>query len=171
MTSDQLERIAIYAKHTDVILYAPLLSRYMKEYQITGKEREAAFIATIIHESGSFKYTKEIASGSAYEGRKDLGNVIPGDGVKFKGRGLIQITGRSNYTAISKAFGIDFVNKPELLELPEWAARSACWWWKNNGLNEIADSGDMRRVTRRVNGGYNGLPDRVKWYNLAKQVL
>jgi len=82
-------------------------------------------------------YNKEIASGAAYEYRKDLGNIYPGDGVKFKGRGLIQITGRSNYTAAAKALGIDCINHPELLEQPEWAVKSACWWWENKGLNEI----------------------------------
>ena len=171
MTTEQLKKIAIYARDTDITLYAPLLTRYMQEYQITGKERESAFIATIIHESGSFRYTKEIASGAAYEGRKDLGNICKGDGVRFRGRGLIHLTGRSNYEKASKALGIDFVSNPQLMEQPEYATQVSCWWWADRGLNEIADTGDFHRVTKRVNGGYNGLSDRVKWYNIAKQVL
>lgn len=171
MTTEQLKKIAIFARHADIILYTPLLNRYMLQYHIVGRKREAAFIATIIHESGSFKYTKEIASGKAYEDRKDLGNIYAGDGVKYKGRGLIQLTGRTNYAKISKALNVDFVADPELLEKPEWAAKSACWWWADNGLNCIADTGDIRKVTKRVNGGYNGMSDRQKWYDLANSVL
>ncbi len=84
------------------------------------------------------KYVKELASGSDYEGRKNLGNTQPGDGVRFKGIGLIQITGRANYEKASKALGQDFINHPELLEQPEWAVKSACWWWSNAGLNQVA---------------------------------
>lgn len=171
MTKEQLRRIATAAGHAAITLYAPLLERYMTKYGVCGRLRESAFIATIIHESGSFRYTREIASGAAYEGRKDLGNIYKGDGVKFRGRGLIQLTGRSNYERASKALGIDFVSNPQLLEQPEWAVKSACWWWASKGLNEIADEGDFRRVTRRVNGGYNGLADRLNFYNLALKIL
>ena len=89
MTNEQLRQIATYATLVNINAYAPLLNRYMHNYYICGKQREAAFLATVIHESGSFRYTKEIASGKAYEWRKDLGNVQAGDGVRFKGRGLI----------------------------------------------------------------------------------
>jgi predicted chitinase len=171
MTTEQLRNIANYATLVNINTYTPLLNRYMHNYNICGKLREAAFLATVIHESGSFRYTKEIASGKAYEWRKDLGNVQAGDGERFKGRGLIQLTGRTNYTLASNALGIDFVNHPELLEQPEFATMVSCWWWKMKGLNEVADTGDFRKVTRIVNGGYTGLADREFWYNKAMKVL
>lgn len=179
MTKEELRKIAKYATQKNIDAFYPYLEKYMKEYDIIGRLRESAFIAQIIHESGSFKYVRELASGEAYEGRKDLGNTQPGDGVKFKGRGLIQITGRSNYTQISKEFGIDFVNNPILLESPEWATKSACWWWNSRNLNKIADQWDstnnndvnFRKITKIINGGYNGYADRKKFYDLALNVL
>lgn len=171
MTKSELKQIAFYASNAKIEKYTPLLNKYMHEYNISGRLREAAFLATIIHESGSFRYSSEIASGSAYEGRVDLGNVNSGDGMKYKGRGLIQITGRKNYTQISKAFNVDFVGNPELLEQPEWAANSACWWWNDRGLNKYADKEDFERITRIVNGGLNGWSDRVFWYNRALRTL
>ena len=167
----QLAIIAILAKESTVMTYAPLLSKYMSEYNIDNKHRKSAFLATIIHESGSFNYTKEIASGQAYEGRKDLGNIHPGDGVRFKGRGLIQLTGRYNYQQATKAFNVDFISNPELMEQPEWATAVSAWWWANRGLNAVADTRDFRHVTRMVNGGYNGMADRQKWYDRALKVL
>ena len=171
MTNEQLRQIATRATLVSINTYAPLLNRYMHNYNICGKLREAAFLATVIHESGSFRYTREIASGAAYEGRKDLGNIYKGDGVKFRGRGLIQLTGRSNYERASKALGIDFVSNPQLLEQPRYATQVSCWWWQDRGLNEIADTGDFRRITRVVNGGYNGWAERSKLYALAKNIL
>ena len=171
MTPKEIRSIAVHADDKKIEVYTPLLNQYMHEYRICGKLRESAFIATIIWESGSFKYTREIASGSAYEGREDLGNIHKGDGVRFRGRGLIQLTGRSNYERASKALGVDFVSNPQLLEQPEWAVKSACWWWADKGLNEIADTGDFRRITRIVNGGYNGWNSRLNFYNRAKEVL
>ena len=171
MTTNQLKQIAIYATDANISLYTPLLNQYMHEYNICGKLREAAFLATVIHESVSFRYTKEIASGKAYEWRKDLGNVHAGDGVRFKGRGLIQLTGRTNYTLASNALGVDFVNRPELIEQPDFATMVSCWWWKMKGLNEVSDTGDFRKVTRIVNGGYNGFSDREFWYKKALEIL
>lgn len=171
MTREQLKKIAPYATNANIDIYLPLLNTHMHEFNICGLNREAAFMATLVHESGSFKYTKELASGAAYEGRKDLGNTEKGDGVKFKGRGPIQITGRRNYTLVSEALGIDFVANPELLEDPKHGVRASCWWWKAHGCNEIADTGDFRAVTRKVNGGYNGMTDREKWYKIAMETL
>jgi len=171
MNALQLKSIATYASDKNVQLYAPLLEKYMPMYGINTKLRQAAFIATIIHESASFKYTKEIASGKAYEGRKDLGNIYPGDGERFRGRSLIQVTGRTNYIEVSEALNIDFLEKPHLLEQPENAVKASCWWWKSHGCNELADTGDIKKVTRRVNGGLNGLEDRKRWYNKALEVL
>ena len=169
MTKEQLKKIAIHATSKNIDIFTPLLNRYMHEYGICGKYPESAFLATIIHESGSFRYLKEIASGQAYEGRKDLGNTETGDGVRFKGRGLIQLTGRANYALASNALGVDFVSNPELLEEAENAVRVSCWWWDMKKLNRL--SNDISAVTRVVNGGYNGLVDRKKWYDLALSVL
>lgn len=110
-------------------------------------------------------------SQARYEGRKDLGNTEPGDGFKFRGRGLIQTTGRANYAATGEALGIDLLRDPTLLALPENAARSAGWYWQSRGLNALADLGDFRRITLRINGGTNGLADRQALYTAAQAVL
>lgn len=139
ITEDQLKEIYPNSTKQNRDKYLPYLNKYMEEYEINNADRVAAFLAQIGHESGQLKYSEEIASGAAYEGRKDLGNIYPGDGKKFKGRGLIQITGRSNYQQISDAFGVDFISNPELLSNPEFAVKSACWWWYNRKLNILAD--------------------------------
>lgn len=146
------------------------LGEGFKKYEITSPKRAAAAVAQFAHESAGFRASTEFASGAAYEGRKDLGNIHPGDGVKFKGRGRIMITGRTNYTAVSKAFGKDFVSNPTLLAQSPWADMASCWWWKNHGCNELADSGDFVALTRRINGGTNGLADRQQYHAKAKKV-
>jgi putative chitinase len=170
ITKEQLSLIYPFAK-ARIDIFLPFLNKYAGEYQVNTKLRIAANIAQIGHESCQLRYTEEIASGAAYEGRKDLGNTLPGDGVKFKGRGLIQITGRSNYTLLSKDFGIDFINNPALLSSPEWAVRSAFWFWKVNNLNTLADISDFKGITRKINGGYNGLADREALYKKGLEVL
>lgn len=140
---------------------------HFKDYAILYNElRFAHFIAQLTHESGNFRYMQEIASGTAYEGRKDLGNVMAGDGVKFKGRGPIQLTGRANYQKYGRALGIDFESHPELVAIPSIGLLVACKFWTNNGLNELADRDDLLTITRRINGGTNGLVERKA--NLAK---
>lgn len=151
--------------------YAPLLTATMEEFFIDSPKRQAAFLAQVGHESGSLVYTKEIASGEAYEGRADLGNIHPGDGVKYVGRGLIQLTGRANYTALTSAFGIDLLSNPEQLEKPELAARSAGWFWMKHSLNQFADSDKFGSLTKAINGGYNGLDDRIQFWIRARKVL
>lgn len=143
----------------------------MEEFEIDTPLRQAAFLAQIAHESGSLKYVRELASGGAYEGRADLGNTEPGDGVLFKGRGLIQITGRANYRDCGQALGLDLLDDPSALEQPENACRSAAWFWYSRKLNDLADRGDFRTITKRINGGYNGYQDRLKYYERAKKVL
>ncbi|OJW77968.1 hypothetical protein [Thiobacillus sp. 65-1402] len=148
----------------------------MTEFAITSPARQAAFLAQVAHESGSLRYVEEIASGRAYEGRADLGNVHPGDGVRFKGRGLIQITGRANYRACSLALHGDerLLDHPEMLAGVVDACRSAAWFWHSRHLNDLADAADddaFRRITRRVNGGYNGLADRRAYYQRAMEAL
>jgi putative chitinase len=147
----------------------------MAEFEINTPARQAAFLAQIGHESGQLRYVRELASGEDYEGRKDLGNVEPGDGERYKGRGLIQITGRKNYLACSMALFNDdrLIQFPELLEDPTNACRSAGWFWKSSGLNELADEGmaSFGIVTRRINGGLNGMADRLTLYRKAQEVL
>lgn len=152
------------------------LNAALREFNISTPARQAAFIAQIAHESGEFKYVRELASGAAYDtGRlaARLGNTpqADGDGQKYKGRGLIQITGRSNYIACGKALGIDLINAPELLEQPINAARSAAWFWSAHGLNELADAGDFVGITKRINGGTNGLDDRKVYWARAKKFI
>ncbi|MFK7671226.1 glycoside hydrolase family 19 protein [Pseudomonas lundensis] len=156
-------------------VFAPVLNTAMNRYQIVGAKRVAAFIAQIGHESGQLKYVKEIwgptAAQARYEGRADLGNTQPGDGSKFRGRGLIQITGRANYKACGEALGLDLINQPTLLEQPQYAAMSAAWFWSMKDLNTLADKGDFVKITRRINGGLNGQADRQGLYDKALKVL
>jgi hypothetical protein len=116
-------------------------------------------------------YNKEIASGKAYEGRKDLGNIKVGDGVLFKGRSFIQITGRSNYKLISEALGVDFISNPVLLESDQYAFLGAGWFWNTKKLNKYADVDDFLTITKRINGGTNGLEDRKNWLMKCKAVI
>lgn len=171
LTSRQLNNIYIYCPMWKIEKYVDLLNKYMKIYSIDNVNRIRMFIAQIGHESGQLRYTEELASGEAYEGRKDLGNTEPGDGKKYKGRGLIQITGKYNYLEISKAFNVSFITCPPLLSEKEYAVKSACWWWKNHGLNEVADMCNLRRATKIINGGYNGLEDRKNLYERAKKYI
>lgn len=135
---------------------------------------KAHFLAQVAHESGGFRYTKELwgptKAQARYEGRKDLGNVHKGDGFKYRGRGLIQITGRANYRQYSMAvYGDDrCVLAPEMLEDEPDAARCAGWYWRSRHLNIPANRDDLESVTRGVNGGYNGLEDRRQWLAKAK---
>ena len=172
ITLDQLKQIIPYAGPRAGVFYGPL-SQAIEEFGIDTAMRQAAFIAQVAHESGSFRYVREIADGRAYEGRADLGNTQPGDGVKFKGRGLIQITGRANYKACSKAlYGDDrLIAHPELLEDVVPACRSSAWFWSSHDLNSLADIGALRAITRAINGGYNGYDDRLAFYQRATAVL
>ena len=156
-------------------IFVPVLNAAMVHYQIIGPKRGAAFIAQIGHESGQLKYVKEIwgptAAQAKYEGRKDLGNTVVGDGTKYRGRGLIQITGRANYMACGEGLGLDLINQPELLEKPQHACMSAAWFWAIKGLNTLADAGEITKISKRINGGSNGLQDRLALYKKACEVL
>ncbi|NCB43465.1 MAG: glycoside hydrolase family 19 protein [Clostridia bacterium] len=171
LTTEHLKRIYQFAKLQKIQLYLPYINQYAVEYDVTNTLRIAAFLAQIGHESGQLNYCQEIADGSAYEGRQDLGNLFKGDGKRYKGRGLIQITGRANYTDISFDFDVDFVRHPERLAEPEWAVRSAYWYWNRRKLNILADQKDFRKITKLINGGYNGYNDRVALYEKALKVL
>lgn len=175
ITLEDLRAICPTTKTGRLALFLEALNDAMREFQIDlTMERQQAFIAQVAHESGGFYYVEEIASGEAYEGRKDLGNIEPGDGVRFKGRGLVQVTGRSNYAACSTAlFGYPskLLTDPELLEEPTNAARSAAWFWNSRGCNELADKGDFVGITRKINGGTNGLQDRMTYFKRAQEAL
>ena len=131
---------------------------------ITGLEL-VSLMSQVAHESADFKRTEEYASGSAYEGREDLGNTQKGDGVKYKGRSFIQITGRTNYKKIGDKLGLDLINNPTLLEDPDTAAIATVLWWKDNVQPLVGDFSDVERVTKIINGGFNGLSDRKNNFN------
>ena len=168
---DDLRRLCPTTPTARLELFVEPLNAAMNEFEIANPARETMFLAQVAHESGGFHYVRELASGEAYEGREDLGNTEPGDGVRYKGRGLIQITGRGNYARCGDALGLDLVGSPELLEEPVAAARSAGWFWAEHGLNARADVGDMRSITKRINGGLNGWADRMAYLERAQQIL
>lgn len=147
----------------------------MERFEINTPARQAAFIAQIGHESGKLVYVREMWGPTSwqvkYEGRADLGNTQPGDGRRFMGRGLIQITGRANYHSCGAALGEDLESHPELLEQPIYAAMSAGWFWKSHGLNVLADAGKFELLTKHINGGLTGEPDRLALWETAKAAL
>lgn len=174
VTEEDLRAIMPYATPGRIAAFLPHLIAAMAEFEIETPEAQSAFLAQIAHESGSLKYVQEIASGIAYENRSDLGNTDPGDGMKFKGRGLIQITGRANYRECGEALGLDLLSNPELLEQPENACRSAAWFWDSRNLTQLAERDTLesfRAITKRINGGLNGWEDRLAYWKRAKAVL
>lgn len=171
VTAAELKRIMPNATNENIAKYLGPLNQAMAEMGINTPQRQAAFLSQVAVESGQLRYSEEIASGAAYEGRRDLGNTQPGDGVRFKGRGLIQLTGRANYESVGRALGLDLVNNPQLAERPDISARIAAHFFKSRGLNEVADRGDIREVSRRVNGGTNGLSERIAYFNTGLNVL
>jgi len=156
-------------------VFVPVLNVAMGKYGIVTRLRIAAFIAQVGHESEQLRYVREIWGPTAqqvgYEGRADLGNTERGDGSEYRGRGLIQITGRGNYSECGDALGLDLINQPELLEQPQYASMSAAWFWSVHGLNTLADQGSFEIITRRINGGLNGEDDRQALYDKALEVL
>jgi len=170
ITLEQLIAIMPYARQR-AGFFLDSINETMDEAYINTVDRAASFLSQIAHESVQLRYVEEIASGEAYEGRIDLGNTEVGDGIKYKGRGLIQVTGRANYAACGDELCIDLINYPDMLKMPQYAARSAGWFWTSHNLNTLADTKDQRRVTKRVNGGYNGYNSRLAFYNKAMQVL
>lgn len=151
--------------------FLPHLNDTMSEFEINTPQRIRMFLAQIGHESGQLRYVQELASGKAYEGRKDLGNTSPGDGVRYKGRGLIQITGKYNYGLLSLGLGLPLLEKPELLQEDVNACRSAGWFWNKRNLNALADQGKFQEVTKKINGGLNGYADRYKLYQRAFEIV
>ena len=181
----QLLKIMPGAGETRAAQFIGPLNAAMREFAIDTPKRQAAFLAQIGHESGSLRYVREIADGSAYNGRVSLGNTRPeaiaiasrndsSPGPFFKGRGLIQITGFDNYRECGRALFNDentLTHNPSLLERADMACRSAAWYWDSRSLNSFADAGDFETITRKINGGLNGQADRLAYYQRAQQAL
>lgn len=170
----RLQGIYIHAPASTIVrFFAPLVAA-MTAADMTTPLRRSHFLAQVGHESGELRYTAEIASGEAYEGRRDLGNTQPGDGCRFKGRGLIQLTGRANYIAFGKSMCTDFIVGDAMQRIatePALAIQAAVWFWQTHALNQLADKDDIVAITRKVNGGTNGLDDRKRLLARAKWFL
>ncbi|WP_375672106.1 MULTISPECIES: glycoside hydrolase family 19 protein [unclassified Bartonella] len=171
-------KLAHHARQDFIIVeMARVLPKALSYGALTTPLRIAHFLSQCAHESDGFFTLREYASGRAYEGRRDLGNVNPGDGVRFKGRGLIQLTGRNNYRRFTKFWrlvdeqAVDCEAFPEMVERFPAALWSAVWFWQMKGLNRLADQDDLLRITRAINGGRNGLVQRLIYLNRAKKLL
>lgn len=186
------EHLAAIAGKTTPLMaeLADWMNQICPTYEIDTPQEYSHFLAQACHETDHFKTLREYASGNAYEGRKDLGNTQAGDGVKFKGRGIFQTTGRANYLqlGIKKGSRDFFINNPEYLEQPQYAVWSACEFWQSRGLNDAANHADGDRLKKKykgnvidvspiefismtINGGYNGIEERKKFYGIALSVL
>ena len=171
LTAEKFHLVMLSATQSKIDLFFQLMSERMQAAGIDTPLRTAHFLAQAGHESGDLLYTEEIASGQAYEGRADLGNTQPGDGPKFKGRGLIQLTGRANYVAYGKTIGKDLTVNGTWATIatdPSLAVDVACWFWNTHKLSALADADDLQTITKRVNGGLNGLQDRADHLERAK---
>lgn len=186
------EHLAAIAGRTTTLMpeLADWMNKLCPAYEIDSAQEYSHFLAQACHETDHFKTLREYASGSAYESRADLGNTQPGDGIRFRGRGIFQTTGRANYLqlGIKKGRRDLFINTPELLEQPEYAVWSACEFWQTRGLNDVANHADtdvlkkkyrgniidvspVEYISLTINGGYRGMDERKKYYLLAQQVL
>ncbi len=170
ITIDQLRKAIPNATAQNCERYIEHLNVAMEVHHIDTPMRIAHFLAQLAWESGSLRYAEEIYSGIAYEGRKDLGNTEKGDGIRFKGRGLIQLTGRANYRAYGQAVGVDFCSLGHWRQLaePRWAADSAAWFWETHGLNERADRDEFTNITRVINGSTKTVQKRLPCLRAAK---
>ncbi len=171
MERSTLLQILPYVPRQHVDEYLPLLNAALIEAGALSPARIAMFLAQTGHESGSFRYLEELADGSAYEGRKDLGNTHDGDGKRYKGRGIIQITGYDNYARLTQDLGVDFLTFPELAATPKYAFLSGARYWAWHRINAWADTHDVVGATRRINGGLNGIEKRRELYDHACKVL
>lgn len=174
LSVQQLCEIVPTLGHDKAVTLIEPLNDAMRGAEINTEVREAAFLAQIAHETGGFRWFRELGAEAyftRYDGRADLGNTQPGDGLRCRGRGFMQITGRANCERAERALGLDLIANPQLAETPPVAARIAAWFWPTRGLNAFADKGDFITITRRINGGLNGLADREAYYQRAKQVL
>jgi putative chitinase len=171
ITREMIKAIAPNSKNEIIDPLVIYLNKYMPKYEVNNYLRICHFLAQAAHEAASFRTLEEYASGAAYEGRRDLGNTQRGDGVRYKGRGIFQLTGRANYRDIGKKIGMDLENNPELAESPEVSVLTALEYWKSRNLNKWADEDNVERITRLINGGLNGFEDRKKYLARCKQVI
>lgn len=150
-------------------VFADPLTIAMRQYEINTPQRQAAFIANVATETESLHLMKELSDGAAYQGR--MGNVNPGDGALFVGRGCPQITGRYMYDLCGKALGLNLIESPQLLEDPKWAAMSGGWFWSFHGFNGLADKDKFGSIVHAWNGGFNGLDERLQCWLTARRAL
>jgi len=190
INSQQL--LLLGAKRENAFLkYGVVLAESMEQFNINTEERISHFLAQLYHESLNLSKANEDLSYTAerlvkvypkkfttYEEAKPYQRNSKALSIKlyngYHGRGLIQLTHKYNYEACAKDLGIDLINKPQLLEEPKYACLSACWFWNKNKLNNIADLGgveQVRKITRIINGGFNGLEDRTRLYLKAKEIF
>lgn len=177
ITVDQLRRIMTNLRQARAEAYIDPLNRAMAEFEINTRLRVSAFIAQVAHESMEFLYFEEIASGQAYDitvnprKARELGNVNPGDGRRYKGRGPIQLTGRANYRLAGRQLGLDLEGNPTIVATPNVGFRSSAWYWGNRHLNALADARNFRELTRRINAARRHYARRVMYYERALLVL
>lgn len=179
LDANQLRQIMPNVATAKVAQLLPYLNKAMEEYGINSAARASAFLAQLAHESGEFRWMEEIWGPTTAQRRYEpltelarrLGNTQSGDGKRFKGRGPIQLTGRANYKRFGDLLGVDLVSQPERAAQPDVAFRIAALYWMSRGLNELADRQDFREITRRINGGFNGLADRIKYFDRARAAL
>lgn len=173
ITESQIRRIMPNAKDGRLKEFVSSFNEYGDMFGIDTPLRAAHYIAQVAHETGELRYLEEIASGQQYEGRRDLGNTQPGDGRRFKGRGYLQTTGRANYQAYADSgFCVgDLMSHPEWLAKQPGCQKASMFFWLKNDLNRWADQDDVRTVSKRVNGGWNGLAQRMYYWRVAKKVF
>lgn len=172
LTSDQIRKVVGMSASQRIIDGMKYnMCEHAAEFELDRPERAVHFLAQIAHESAHFRTTVEYASGMAYEGRKDLGNIFQGDGQKFRGRGLIQLTGRSNAKDFTRWMRKrdsgcpDFESNPEIIADFPWAFLASIYYWSSRDLNKFADTNNIERITRTINGGLNGYADRLRYYD------
>jgi putative chitinase len=172
---EELKQICPSVKNAE--MFVPILNEYFIQYEFNTVNRQAMFIAQTLHETGGYKFLREIWGPTIwqvkYENHRGLGNIHPGDGKKFLGRGLIQCTGRANYQSFADWIkDQDIMSHPEILETPSFAVLSAIWFWQKNNLMKYADDDNIEKCTRIINGsGMLGLEERKRYYELGKKVL
>lgn len=171
ITKEMLKKLAPSANDAIITHLAQHLDEQLAKYDIGNYLRICHFLAQAAHESAGFKVLEEYASGAAYEGREDLGNVRPGDGKRYKGRGIFQLTGRANYRVMGQKLGVDLEGNPALASDPMISIKTACEYWNSRKLSVYADLDDVRTITKRINGGYNGFEDRKLYLQRVKTII
>ena len=173
VTADQLRDLCPALAASQAETHAAALNPALVEWTIDTPRRIAAFLAQIAHETGGFQFLRELGDThylARYEGRKSLGNLTPGDGPKFRGRGYLQLTGRANYSEAAYNLDLPLTENPVLAEQPRHAARIAGWFWHSRGLNALADDLKFNSITKKINGGRNGIVQRRRYWQTAQRL-